>query len=79
MCRAQLRHPGVRGFNDALEEVFPGCPSRGGYLYPSDKPGLGIDIDEKRPEYPIHPDMGQFKGGVNWTQTRLPDGTVSRP
>ncbi len=28
--------------------MFPGLPEvRNGYMYPNDKPGLGIDIDEK--------------------------------
>src|SRR5579883_3002522 len=35
-------------FGPRVREVFPGCPeTRGGYLYANDKPGLGIDIDEK--------------------------------
>ncbi len=70
------------GFNPQLEEVFPGCPKlEGGYLYPNAKPGLGIDIDEKKAKkYPIHADMSQFtKGVVNWTQSRRPDGTLGRP
>lgn len=33
--------------NDALREVFPGCPEvEQGYAYVNDKPGLGIDINE---------------------------------
>jgi mannonate dehydratase len=70
------------GFDDALEEVFPGCPQvRNGFLYPNDRPGLGIDIDETlAARYPIHPNMAQFKDGVvDWTQSRLPDGTLWRP
>lgn len=70
------------GLPDPLPEVFPGCPElREGYLYANGQPGLGIDIDEKKAaKYPIHPDMGQFKGGViYWTQARLPDGTLWRP
>ncbi|MCX6019474.1 MAG: starvation-sensing protein RspA [Chloroflexi bacterium] len=70
------------GFNEVLEEVFPGCPQvREGYIYPNEGPGLGIDIDEtKAAKYPIHNDMAQFSGGaVNWTQSRRPDGTVARP
>jgi mannonate dehydratase len=70
------------GFTDTLREVFPGCPElRDGFLYANDKSGLGIDIDEDlAAKYPIHPDMGQFKGGViYWTQSRLPDGTLWRP
>ncbi len=70
------------GFNDTLEDVFPGCPKLdGGYLYPNATPGLGIDINEKKAaKYPVSGDTGQLKKGViNWTQSRRPDGTVSRP
>lgn len=32
------------GFTETEQEVFPGCPEvRGGYLYPNDAPGWGID------------------------------------
>jgi mannonate dehydratase len=70
------------GFNEALEEVFPGCPQiYDGYLYPNSNPGLGIDINEKlAKKFPLHPDMGQFsKGVIHWTQSRRPDGTLGRP
>lgn len=55
--------------------MFPGLPEvRNGYLYPNDKPGLGIDIDEQlAAEHPI------IDGVEHWTQTRLPDGTPVRP
>jgi len=62
-------------FPDVLYEVFPGCPEvRGGYMYPNDKPGLGIDVDEAK--------AGKYPAGntvVQWTQTRLPDGTPVWP
>ena len=63
------------GFNEPLQEVFPGCPQvRNGYMYPNEKPGLGIDIDEKEAaKYPC-PD-----GPPQWTLTRVPDGTAVRP
>ena len=56
-------------------EIFPGLPEvRNGYLYLNDKPGLGIDIDEKLAvKYPPQDEV------VQWTQARLPDGTPSRP
>ena len=56
-------------------EMFPGLPEvRDGYMYPNDKPGLGIDIDEKlAAKYPCE-DVIEF-----WTQARLPDGTPNRP
>ena len=35
-------------FNEVVYEMFPGLPEvRNGYMYPNDKPGLGIEIDEK--------------------------------
>jgi mannonate dehydratase len=63
------------GINETLHEVFPGSPIlKGGYVYANDKPGLGIDIDEKlAAKYPCSDDV------TTWTQTRLPDGTQARP
>ena len=62
-------------FPEALQEVFPGCPEiRDGYMYPNDRPGLGIDIDEElAAKYPCKDFMD------NWTVARLPDGTSARP
>jgi mannonate dehydratase len=56
-------------------DMFPGTPEvRKGYMYPNDKPGLGIDIDEKlAAQYPCTDTV------EGWTQTRLPDGTPARP
>ena len=56
-------------------DMFPGMPEvRNGYLYPNDKPGFGIDIDEKlAAKYPSQDEI-EF-----WTQARLPDGTPARP
>ena len=56
-------------------EMFPGLPRvENGYLYPSDHPGLGIDIDERlAAEYPAADIVEE------WTQTRLPDGSAVRP
>jgi mannonate dehydratase len=34
-------------FPEAVHEVMPGAPEfRDGYLIPSEKPGLGVDLDE---------------------------------
>ena len=62
-------------FPEVVYEMFPGTPQvRDGYMYPNDKPGLGIDIDEKlAAEYPCRDAVEQ------WTQTRLPDGSPARP
>ena len=63
------------GFSEVLSEVFPGCPQvRQGYLYPSDLPGLGIDLDEEQAaRYPCN------EGPPTWTLTRTPDGTATWP
>ena len=62
-------------FSEAVYEVFPGTPEvRGGYMYPNDKPGLGIDVNEElAAKYPCTDEV------VDWTQTRLPDGSPTRP
>jgi mannonate dehydratase len=58
-----------------LYEVFPGTPElRKGYLYVSDRPGLGVDVDEAAAaKWPA------VKRVDTWTQARLPDGSVTRP
>jgi len=62
-------------FPELVYEIFPGLPEvRNGYMYPNDKPGLGIDINEKlAARYPCE-DTVEW-----WTQTRLPDGSPARP
>jgi mannonate dehydratase len=62
-------------FPELVYEMFPGTPEvRGGYMYANDKPGLGIDINEKlAAEYPCEDWV------EDWTQTRLPDGSPTRP
>jgi mannonate dehydratase len=62
-------------FTEPLYEVFPGMPVlRAGYLWPNDKPGLGIDVDEaKAARYPIS------LAPTEWTQSRWPDGTLWTP
>lgn len=56
-------------------QMFPGLPVvENGYLYPNDRPGLGIDIDEElAAEYPVAEVVEE------WTQARLPDGSPARP
>jgi mannonate dehydratase len=65
-------------FNEALREVFPGTPElRDGMLWCNEKPGLGIDIDEKlAAKYPIR-DNPPFD--LNWGRLRDRDGTIRRP
>jgi mannonate dehydratase len=62
-------------FDSLVYDMFPGLPEvRDGYMYPSGKPGLGIDFDEAlAAKYPPVDEVD------TWTQTRLPDGTPVRP
>jgi len=63
------------GIKEAAAEVFPGSPVlKDGYVYVNEKPGLGIDINEKLAEkYPCKTEV------TVWTQTRIPDGTLYTP
>ena len=62
-------------FGELIYEMFPGLPEvKNGYMYPNDKPGLGIDFDEKLAEKYSCVDSVDM-----WTQTRLPDGSPTRP
>jgi mannonate dehydratase len=64
-------------FPDVVREVFPGTPEiRDGCMWPNDRPGLGVDLDEaKAAQYPFpeHPYNGA------WPEIRRVDGTVIRP
>lgn len=62
-------------FPEHVYEIFPGLPEvRNGYMYPNDRPGLGIDIDvEKAKKYPCEDTVEE------WTQARWPDGSPARP
>ena len=63
-------------FNDRTKEVFQGCPEmRDGYFWVNEKPGWGIEIDEKAAaKYPFHDDANHLNGG--WGEIRTLDGTV---
>jgi mannonate dehydratase len=59
-------------------EVFPGhALLEGGYLYPNDKPGLGIDIDEKKANALLNPDRAAKI--FYMAEDRRADGTIVRP
>jgi len=64
-------------FPERTREVFPGCPEiRDGCMWPSDRPGLGVDLDEEKAAlhpFPEHP----YRGA--WPAIRRRDGTVIRP
>jgi len=54
-----------------VQEVFEGCAEiRGGFAWANDKPGWGIEVNEKAAKkYPT--DSSQ----PGWLLARLPDGT----
>ncbi|MDQ3808719.1 MAG: starvation-sensing protein RspA, partial [Chloroflexota bacterium] len=64
-------------FSERAHEVFPGTPEiREGMMWSNDRPGLGIDVDERlaaRYPFPEHPYNGA------WPAIRRLDGTVIRP
>lgn len=64
-------------FPENTREVFPGCPEiRDGCMWPNDRPGLGVDLDEAaaaRFPLPEH----EYNGA--WPAIRRADGTVIRP
>ncbi|HEV3082694.1 MAG TPA: enolase C-terminal domain-like protein [Gemmataceae bacterium] len=68
----------ARQFTQAEQDVFPGCPVlKDGYYNASDKPGLGIDLDEKlAAKFPIT-DEPSFD--MRWGNLRLRDGSIAKP
>lgn len=65
----------LKGPHGALLEVFPGLPEyRNGYVYANDKPGLGVELNEKEAaKYPCENTV------TIWTQTRRKDGALQTP
>jgi mannonate dehydratase len=65
----------LSGPKNALLDVFEGLPEcKNGYVYANDKPGFGIDINEKEAaKYPCKNTV------TTWTQTRLLDGSLQTP
>ena len=67
------------GFPKETQEVFAGCPDvKNGYMLAQEKPGLGIEVDEKlAAKYPVSDSPPNFD--YSWGTTRRLDGTVIRP
>lgn len=65
----------LKGPHGALIEVFPGLPEfEDGYVYANEKPGLGVELDEKEAaKYPCENTV------TVWTQTRRMDGALQTP
>lgn len=80
-------HLGIASHNTGVQEVtkqalppliyeaFPGSPEvKNGYIYASEKPGLGIEMNmDVVKKYPATNDI------TTWTQTRHTDGTICTP
>ena len=66
-------------FAKETQEVFVGCPEvKDGYMLAQEKPGLGIEVDEKlAAKFPIPAGPPNFD--YSWGTTRRKDGTVIRP
>ena len=64
-------------FSEKVHEMLPGTANiRGGYLYGSDTPGLGIDINEAiASKYPL---VNEHHN-ADWTTVRGMDGSLVRP
>jgi mannonate dehydratase len=65
-------------FPQAEQDVFPGCPElKDGYYWANDKPGFGIDLDEKlAAKFPIQEDP---PFDMRWGNYRRLDGTIVKP
>ncbi len=59
-----------------VAEVFQGCPTfKDGYLYATEAPGWGIEVDMKAAaKYPFGPGRNNLNGG--WGDVRRLDGTI---
>jgi mannonate dehydratase len=66
-------------FPKETQDVFVGCPEvKNGYMLAQEKPGLGIEVDEKlAAKFPFPPGPPNFD--YSWGTTRRKDGTVIRP
>jgi mannonate dehydratase len=67
-----------RVFSQAEQDVFPGCPeTKEGMMMVSDRPGLGIDLNEELAgRFPIRDDP---PFDMSWGNLRRRDGTVTKP
>ncbi|MCZ2074002.1 MAG: starvation-sensing protein RspA [Bryobacterales bacterium] len=65
------------GFPPVVHEMMPGTAQiRRGYLYGSEKPGIGVDIQEQlASKYPL----GEMKNGGAYGTDRAMDGSVVKP
>jgi mannonate dehydratase len=68
----------AREFSQAEQDVFPGCPElKNGYYHANDRPGWGMDLDEKlAAKFPISDDP---PFDMRWGNLRRRDGSITKP
>lgn len=68
----------ARDFSQAEQDVFPGCPVlKDGYYWANDRPGWGMEIDEKlAAKFPVEDDP---PFDMSWGNLRRQDGTITKP
>src|SRR6478609_2764353 len=66
-------------FPQETQDVFVGCPEvKNGYMLAAERPGLGIEVDERAAaRFPVTDTPPNFD--YSWGTTRRKDGTVIRP
>lgn len=70
----------INHFREQELEAFPGHVQRiGGFLYPSDKPGLGIELDEVKSKLLLDKDWTSSAYYRPYLLDRKVDGTIVRP
>jgi mannonate dehydratase len=70
----------VNHFRAEEKEAFPGLIVRkGGYLYPNDKPGLGIDMDEEKALLLVDDEWKNKAYHRPYPTDRKADGTIVKP
>lgn len=80
----QMDHHGPDSVHEnckRMREVFPGmCEVRDGMVWATEKPGLGVDIDEAAAaKYPWDPNVATGSNPCIWPAVRKPDGSIVRP
>lgn len=67
-----------RTFTTAEQDVFPGCPElKNGYYHATERPGLGIDLNEElAAKFPITDDP---PFDMRWGNLRRRDGAITKP
>jgi mannonate dehydratase len=72
-----------RGYSDLTREIFQGAVTvKNGYVYPNDKPGWGIEVNEAlAAKYPYGTGEKGVAAKLNggWGDYRWPDGTIYHP